>query len=473
MADAFFSRVWDVKKDMDIRTLVDGQRRGSAYFFICPECGSSNCATSSEKPFLYNCFSCGESGDSLDLLERSTGKPKYRIALDTAYQRGIITADEYLSHGGNKEYAAVQPVAPKVLPHREEEPAVQSASNEIKNLVYSRMLSMDAFALTPEAEKYILDVRGESNISGHFFCYHKAFDMQKLLQVIKKDKPDFTPADFEGIPGFYVEFDSPQKKSGKWKFVAPQPGNIGLVVRNGKGEIVGLQMRISSKEWTGPRYLWVSSAPKNNPPKAGEPVTGLGIGPGSPCHVVFPKGIGTNRILITEGIFKARRIASKMQALAISLQGVTNSSGVPKSVSDALLNPAYASLRKEGVRDYSFGLMFDADMVAKEQVYKACRQTYQRLREQYPSKEIVFYLWLMHEGKGIDDLIANHPDDWKKHIYKMPGEDFVPIMDNIRQEVQQIEPFRGKRLQSILGNPEWYHAYSKKVYQMFWSRFLG
>lgn len=473
IADPIFTRIWDVKKELRVRDYVEGRNTGTSYFFTCPECGKSNCVSSDGRAFLYNCFSCGESGDVLDILERKTGIPKFKIALDKALELGVITQAEYLTHGGKKEFAMT--VKPMAAPRKEkeEQPVVPLADEETLNLVYTELLSLDAFRLTKEAEKYLAG-RGEKNFS-EFFSYHKEFSMKELLVKIQKVKPSFQPSDFAGIPGFYVEYDSPEKKSGMWKFISPQPANIGLIVRSGMYRVVGLQMRISSKTWTGPRYLWVSSAQKNNPPKEGKPVTGMGRGPGSPCHVVYPLcSIDTGVIFVTEGIFKARKLANTCKGVTISLQGVTNSASLPHTVGDSLINPYYYSVADKGkVKDYSFAFMFDADMVAKEQVYKACRQAYQRIIEQFPSKDVVFYLWPMHLGKGIDDLMENNPGNWRTYIRGIRGDDFIALMDSVRSDIMSHSEFAGKSIQEILKDTTLYKEYSKRVYQTFWMRFTA
>lgn len=467
-----YQKVWDVKKSLRITDFVECRRSGTAYFFVCPECGSDSCATSIEKPYLYNCFGCGKGGDILTLLEFQTGKPAFRIALEKAYEKGHITPQEYENCGGNREYARV--VKPKAAPpviKSEPVPEVALKDPNTLDVVYGALLKQDAFRLTDAAEKYLAS-RNEAEIGMYdFFCYHKEIDYKKLLADIQEKLPDFTTSDLAGIPGFYVEYTDKEKKQGVWKFVSPQPANLGLVVRDGKFRIRGLQMRISSKKWTGPRYLWVSSAPKNLPPQAGQPITGMGCGPGSPCHVAYPwqTGINNSEVLITEGIFKARKVANTFQAVCISLQGVTNYATIPVTIADTLLSGDYRSLRKDGVKgSYSFGLCFDADMVSKVQVYKSCKEAFLLLREQFPDKDIYFYLWALHLGKGIDDLMDAHPDNWASMVKKVKGEDFITLMDSVYERILSTEPFAGKSIQQVLRDTEMYKSLQKSVYQTFW-----
>ena len=367
-----YQKIWDVKKSLKVSDFVECKKSGTAYFFTCPECGSVNCATSGEKPYLYNCFGCGKGGDALTLLEFKTGEPAFHIAVKMAFERGIITRQEFIACGGDKELA--NRVKPVVKPPEKDEPQipeVQLKDARTLDVVYSVLLKQDAFRLTANAEKYLAN-RGEEEIGMYdFFCYHKELDYKKLFYEIKEIIPDFQPSDFIGVPGFYMEYQNEARDKGIYKFVSPQPANLGLVVRNGKYQIKGLQMRISSKKWTGPRYLWVSSAPKNLPTQEGQPITGLGCSPGSPCHIAFPwlTGINNSEVLITEGIFKARKVANTFQAVCVSLQGVTNYATLPANITETLLSGDYRTLRKDGVKgSYSFGLCFDADMVSKIQV---------------------------------------------------------------------------------------------------------
>lgn len=462
---ALRARVWSVAQEVNVLDVYEGQqqRAGAQTFIVCPECGQLKMSVSKTTPNKGHCFFCNATANGVRIASLVYGKEEYDIAEELAVSRGVITQDEFdfLLRIEKKDHP-VKSIPKNITPKAEEKAREYSylAPAEERNLVYSCMMEMSAFALTDSCQKYLIQ-RGVSDMQD-FFCYHKEFDLGELISRIRGKDPSFTSKRFYGIPGFYFEFSDKQKQHGHWRFVSPRPMCVGLLIRDADGNIVGLQIRNGSKNWNGPRYTWISSAPKNR-----EGNNGFGSSPGSPPHVFFPEKIESGSYLITEGVFKVRKLCEIYHGVGISLQGMTNSKLVPDEIEKSFQSRILRE-RLRGRYKLTFNFFFDADMLAKYQVYQAAKTCYTYLQASRPQTQKYVHVWLKHLGKGFDDLVYQNPEDWESQIHTLSADDFFQTVDSLIEKLLGSPEFSQYDIAEILGNKDLNYAFHKKLYQGFW-----
>ena len=443
---------------------------GDSVFFECPNgCNGkgklTSCSVPRKSPHFYKCFKCGESGNAIKLRSFFEGRRYFDIAIEEAYRYSVITQDEYdyLTYNHNNSHSPVKKMEKKSKPEvKPIEEKAHLASAEVLNFVYSELLALPEFALTEECE-YYLRSRGVEDLD-NFYCHHEDFDMKQFVQSLQKKRPEFKHSDFYGVPGFFFRFSNEEKTKGSWRFLNKAPHSVLIVVKDAKGNIIGLQCRNIAQ--SDSRYYWISSSSENTKEECG-----FGTSPGSPVHVQYPEVINSGFYTFTEGFFKVRKLASCCKSIGFSLQGMNNSKTICKEVRDSMKSPLFKERmswdRSKERKKLSFNFFFDADMIAKYQVYFAAKSCYQQLKQEFPSTPARFHVWPMHFGKGFDDLLEQTPD-WREKIVAIKGDLFVSIMD------EQIEitrkSFPGMTLAEINADPEKGKEFRKKLYQSFWKR---
>lgn len=441
------------------------KKSGSSIFFQCPDCGSDNAVTSTGKPTIWHCFSCGKKGSNegngtgLSLLARLQNRRYGEVVAEQGYAYGFISADEYdfleRLTCGRSSGTKPKPVAKE----RKKMPQKHTRLNrpDILHFVYSNMLRMEEFQLTDDARAYLSN-RGVRSFED-FFCYHKSFPVSKLTVILKNKMPTFQEGYYFGVPGFYFQ-------GSEWKFTGRQADSVGLVVRNSVGQIVGLQTRNIKKE--GQRYYWISSAPKNENDDCD-----YGSSPGAPCHFYYPDQIKSGKYIITEGIFKIRHLVDVYEGIGISLQGVTNSFSVRDEIiaswkGDKLLS----RLPKDEKLEMSIDFFFDSDMLFVEQVYDSVVTCYHRIKNVKKDLPAYFHLWTLRSGKGFDDFILAHPTDWQDHIYKVEAEDFIRRVEETRAVVKEEMGIQDLPPAELNADKQLRHQYRTNVYQRFWTELM-
>jgi hypothetical protein len=109
--------------------------------------------------------------------------------------------------------------------------------------------------------------------------------------------------DLCGVPGFFRDHE------GRWYFRAMRPGFF-IPVRDARGRIQAMQTRQDS----GTRYLWFSSAEREG-----------GASSGAPVHFARPWRVAScGEAVITEGPLKADIIAEQLDACVVAVAGVSS-----------------------------------------------------------------------------------------------------------------------------------------------------
>ena len=107
------------------------------------------------------------------------------------------------------------------------------------------------------------------------------------------------------VPGVIVR----KQRGPEYVTLAGAPG-IAIPVRNVKGRIVGIQIRVDQPKFGS--YLWLSSASQG------------GASPGTPIHVARPRDgpEGSGRVWLTEGPLKADIACERLSEVVLALPGV-------------------------------------------------------------------------------------------------------------------------------------------------------
>ena len=177
------------------------------------------------------------------------------------------------------------------------------------------------------------------------------------------------------VPGVIVR----KQKGPEYVTLAGAPG-IAIPVRNVKGRIVGMQIRVD-RPGAG-KYLWLSSASQG------------GASPGTPVHVARPRDRreGSGRVWLTEGPLKADIACERLSEIVLALPGV-----------NALGNfvPTVEELVQRGeLKELVVAL--DSDWRDKPAVAKARNLVAER------AARAGVTVWLarwVSEHKGLDDLL--------------------------------------------------------------------
>ena len=268
------------------------------------------------------------------------------------------------------------------------------------------------------------------------------------------------------IPGMFY---NAEKQA--WDFYRPyNTSAIGIPIRNIDGKIQGFQIRLDRKKEGAQRYQWFSSAfaDGHNTPLS------RGTSPGSPIDVVYPKVIRTATVFVTEGHFKAVKLANQFDSIVLSVQGVSNWRQIPAVIDemnirwpqlrhvyiaydadmaykDTVLSPAMklglslTGLNFEGVKDAVNDILTVGYRDEEHSnLYAAKRsKTVADYLVRYPVHKysVTFCLWNDKFGKGIDDLInSGHIGDIKKmalipfwnHAFR-----FLQASDELRKAISE------------------------------------
>lgn len=147
------------------------------------------------------------------------------------------------------------------------------------------------------------------------------------------------------------------------------------------------------------KYFWFTSKKNYN---IEERYTSI-ASPGTPVIIVYPKKVKNKRIFVTEGYFKAKKIAKTYDSIAISVQGVW---------SWRMVIVAMENL-KSNIEVEEVVIAFDADSKCNNSVKQASKYLANILEKD--NKNVSYAIWKLDFGKGIDDVINN---GYKNDIYK-------------------------------------------------------
>lgn len=424
----------DVLKAKGFKIIGEQRRHAKC---LCPFHGDRSYGSFvvSNQKKVYKCFSCGEGGGSvhkliyqLDQIEQNE-KSFTQSIMDAAYQFGIVSPqdyewffkrkvsesslesvkDYYLSRKGEELTHHEMERAPLVVRHQ-----IYTILSEGAKLQNPSKKKVD-FSLLPEHYEFLLNEKHltvQQIKRGDYFSmpnrYSWPWFVRRLLEEgIVPPVENWKDADLsilKGVPGFMQYRDTE-------KWTCNTVSGIGIALRNAEGYISGVQVRHDKVKTGSNRYRFYSSSFAD---ELDEKYMN-GVGAGSPIAVLYPDEIKSKALFITEGHIKANVLSNVFDAISVSVQGVNSWRGLADELTAIL---------KQGYYITHFFIAYDADMAYNIGVFKQAISMTNRLKEAFPTIQIMMVSWDVEYGKGIDDmLIAGH----KEKLARLPKTVFDPL----------------------------------------------
>lgn len=387
-------RVKDVKIEEFIK-LKSSVVRNKA---LCPFHGDKRIGSfvfSNEKG-IFKCFSCGVAGDGIRFISLLEGTDYLHTAFNLALYFRIISHDEYNEYFTKRKYKAEEiRRIEKIYTKKEEEKKVSKKAPEIYEIF------ANLSPLNDEDRQHLLEERmiSEENLD-NYFSFPSRKIMKKFLSEL--EEKNISLSELKSTPGFYYD-----KKNDKFTFV--RYNGLGIKIKNYEGKVIGIQIR--KRQESSPRYVWFSSNFANFQ-------DGLDHGTSSGSPVDTFLSFRSPTITVTEGHFKAYCL-NKVGFNSISIQGVTAWKRLCEEIKNIVDLPEYKKLYmnhlKLGKKPQIY-LCFDADV--RDKGKKEVKAQVEKIKVEIESKfkdlfDTYYILW-DEKYKGIDDLILNNEDYYKK-----------------------------------------------------------
>lgn len=289
--------------------------------------------------------------------------------------------------------------------------------------------------LSPEDFTYLHEERqlSESFIKeGYYFTFPSEHFFPTFVEVLLKNKIIADPSELntllKGVPGFYFN-----KHTQQWSYATLErdgrffaPKGIGIPIQNANKKFTGIQIRKRFVGDGGNRYTWHTSKYF-----VGDDFD-YGITPGTPVSVVFPKEIKRKTLFITEGHFKAKRLADTFDCIAISVQGVSNFKGIEKEIKTLI--------HHQQLTFNHILIAYDADLAGKKEVLRQSKNLIEHLKTELAMElkqtNLLFVGWDIQFGKGIDDVIES---GHQQKLSRIPADVFLMACDEMFQTAGSME----------------------------------
>lgn len=260
-----------------------------------------------KKKNIFKCYACGKGGDIISFYQEKYGMTFIEALCYIAVKFGIVTKSEMEEILNAKiDNASNIPVRKPRDVIVDNRPKIASA--EVLHAVYSRFAKGLTYngkpLLTESHRKKLKEHYGltDDDIERHgFFTWPTSTVAKKFFADLISC--GISETELSRVPGLFYNRDTET-----WDFYRPKnTGSIGMPIRNIDGKIIGLQIRMDRKKEGCQRYQWFSSAfaDGNNTPFV------CGSSPGSPVDVVYPRQVKTATVFVTEGKFKAIKLANQ------------------------------------------------------------------------------------------------------------------------------------------------------------------
>ena len=392
-----FDAVLDLPPSEIIGKKIDLTYKAGNYLGICPfhndHTLGSFVVTDSKN--CWKCFACAPGmgitgGNAINFRSRYDNITYFDAAMRIANEEGIISQEEY------------QQICKKKIPVSElldikrsvgrKRIAKKDINMELMQKVY--VFLRDHSGLTKKHYEHLKEVRmlTDERIREDYFSFPYQNKNSVTEALLSHLGGAYTMEQLENVPGFFFDREKNRLTYAGYR-------GIGILLRNASGEIAGIQIRKDVVKGNEPRYVWFSStfAGKNAEKYRG------GNGVGSPLDIVYPKtGKPKYFIGITEGRFKAEKLAEHGDFIGISVQGVGNYAGIEKEIRYLFHESAYGKRLSK-----TLILFYDADMMGNPQVMGHAIGLSHYIEEQFPGVCVKYAMWHEELGKGIDDLIIN------------------------------------------------------------------
>ena len=414
-----------------VGSVVELHRKGQYLMGLCPFHADAHLGSFIVTPSknLWRCFAEDIGGGPVSFVMEYDRLSYIQAAFKLAKDYNIITAEEYKAYGGKRYDSETVTRIRKKLEERK--PAEPKASDSVIAKVYDAMAHV--CPLSDSHKKHLMHERLLNDLSD-FFTFPtrnmnladriikylteeeaKEYYQKPLKELSEQERLSLREIiqkyvdELPRVPGFYKNLNN-----GRIDFVSYR--GIGIVARDERGRALGIQIRRDTVKKGEQRYVWFSSAFAQD-----QSYLSGGSSSGSPGGYVEPRANGSNAICITEGRFKAEKIADCGNR-AIYVSGVS----AWKSVLPMIL-------RLENNRKVF--LMFDSDMMGNTAVHKQLCAFSDELKKNGISTHLI--LWSIRNGKGFDDLVINKGQRYAQYLKSIPYQTFEVAYAVTLKEVLQ------------------------------------
>lgn len=363
---------------------------------------------------LWKCFACGHGGNGIQFVRDFYGLDFLGASFKIALDFGIIDQDEYQKYSKQSYDAAVVTQMQSKVEAKTNQSSIEKRAEEcvIRN-VYAVMPKV--CGLSEEHKKHLLEDRGltEEDLKDYFTFPTRRINLpQRIIseleilmskKIFNKEFKDLTGEEkatiaarispiqtqLRYVPGFFY---NEKKKAHDFSSMK----GIGLLCRDEKGHVKGIQIRKDEVKPGESRYIWFSSVFALTT----EGMSG-GASSKTPGGIIFPKKQGHDQLCITEGRFKAECISAQGNT-ALYCSGVNTWKSIMKILQ-----------KVKGNRSKVY-LMFDADMLGNEAVHIQFNALAEALKQQ--DLKVYLVAWSKKHGKGFDDMVHNLGEKYVSHL---------------------------------------------------------
>lgn len=287
-------------------------RAGRSWTGVCPYHGGKskgNFMVSDERK-IFKCFNCGAKGDVIKFFADQNNINYALSALQLAEKYNIINMTEYenlTARGMNKNdvvalenHFAKQDVDKKI-------PVNEKADDKVLDEIYRIFIKAIEYSgkerLSESHLKYLKGRCSDNQIEkvGYF-----TFPTRHIRKTFFKllEEAGYELSVLKKVPGFYYD-------TVKEEYTFATSKSIGIPIKNEFGQIIAIQRRFDEVKEGENRYRWFSSS-----------FSEYGCSPGVPMEFIIPNKIKNKTLFITEGHFKACRIAETFGSPVLSIAGV-------------------------------------------------------------------------------------------------------------------------------------------------------
>ncbi len=325
----------------------------SRHRFLCPFHNDKHLGNFSIKRNHFQCFACGEEGSIIDFVMKFDGLDFPSATVEAAYDLEIISDDVYKNLKQKNAQGATY-VKKEVV----KEVRNQIADKDFLNKVYSLFAKGNEWLKKPKlSKKHLEHLQNERHLTldeiekRGFFTFPSIYVLGHIIKALNDEGIDEDALCH--VPGFFYDV---KKEVISFKTLRNNSG-IGIPIKDIDGKIVGIQIRLDTISEGEQRYIWFSSSFAVTKDFQG------GTSPGVPISVCYPIGNSSQKlndlspvIFITEGYFKAIRLAETFHSVVLSVQGVHNWREIPYILDD---------LKSKNPKFRHVYIMYDADMSYK------------------------------------------------------------------------------------------------------------
>lgn len=391
---------------------------------------------------FFKCFSCGEFGTSnAKLVSRKENIPFAQAVMVIALNFKIVSTVQYNQFFQEKISDSFVSEMKKSYFERKIENTILIKDVEVRNkvyntlaLVYNRLNNGKGCVGLLKQEhydhlKYQRLLSDEQIERTGYFTMPKPNDetMELFVELLMERRiipklgywKDVDLSILKGIPGFF------QYKSNKmWSFAFLS--GIALPYHDASGRFEYFQVRLDNPTKDGVRYLTFSSSNAIEEDEKSKKMNGVGTGVA--LDTVLPSEVKSSALFITEGKFKAELISETFKCATINVPGVTSWRGIDKRINDLL--------QTLPIKPTVIYIAFDADMAHNVGVAAQAMKLTQYITKKFPSLKIVYAMWDVRLGKGIDDMMIS---GYRNKLQKMPANVFNANYEYMLQGIEANE----------------------------------